>query len=150
MLDLKSSGIEQDVHEALCVGGWKQRDYVITSTEPQALENVCLKDPLVHTGLVVDDPKVLDVVLGLASSSTLTPALAQTFRPFFSLRADFLSVDEQLLTSKELSEATKQRIPLVPWTVNSREKLMHLLRHEAVIGVITDDVQKAVEVKAQL
>ena len=65
-------------------------------------------------------------------------------------KADFLAPEESFLTPEDLIRAEHDRVPLVPWTVNDKERLQMFLGHAAVAGVITDNVELALSVKALL
>ena len=61
-----------------------------------------------------------------------------------------LADSASLLTVTELDGAAKARIPLVPWVVNEEARLRLLLGHDAVAGVITDEVTRALAIKRRL
>jgi glycerophosphoryl diester phosphodiesterase len=65
-------------------------------------------------------------------------------------KADFLAPEESFLTPEDLNRAEHDRVPLVPWTVNDEKRLRMFLGHAAVAGVITDNVELALSVKALL
>jgi len=134
-LELKVIGIEEPVLHTLRESEWRYRDFVLTSSDRRmatAAREICSD---VRLGLLVDTRRDYD------------DALAE----FLLLDADFLAPEATLLDlTEDLARAKEARVPLVPWTVNDEAQLHALLTHDAVAGVITDNVQAAVRIKSQL
>ena len=135
-VELKTKDIEADVLRVLRGGAlqWRRRDFVLTSFHESTIRNVHGLDQDVRTGLLLDDRAAFDSAI----------------RRFVALRTDFLGPRESVLDKDDLDRAAEQRVPLVPWTVNDRERLEFLLKHGIVAGVITDDVALAVDVKRRI
>lgn len=52
--------------------------------------------------------------------------------------ADYLAPEISMLDAEALSRSWELDVRLLPWTVNDREDLQRLLRHDTVAGAITD------------
>ena len=134
-LELKVQGIERDVIDALKNREWRLNDIVLTSFHKDFVKAARAVSSEVTVGLLVerenDYLQLLDCFL-------------------LENEADFLAPDERFLTQKYLSLAEHGRVPLVPWTVNDKERLQMFLGHAAVAGVITDNVELALSVKTLL
>lgn len=131
-LELKVPGIESDAIEAIKNREWRLNDIVLTSFGQDVVKAIRAVSDEVMVGLLID-----------------READYPNFFDDFLLRndADFLAPEERLLTPKRLDQAEKERVPLVPWTVNDKKQLEMLLGHPAVAGVITDNVELALGVK---
>jgi glycerophosphoryl diester phosphodiesterase len=164
-LELKVPGIERPVIDVLRAAPytWRRRDFVLTSFHRSMIAAAHDCDHNVRTGLLVDTPELLD----------------QAFDDFMELRSDFLGPAHALLdtwtpagatdddrrraheAAERLHRAVEDNVPLVPWSDPAaaltdqqrrerEERLASLLCHQAVAGVITDDVPTAIKVKKTL
>ncbi len=146
-IDIKVPEIEEQVCDRLGderYGGWRRRDVVMMASRPEILLAVRAREDALRTGLIIDTDRSIDAAL------ELLPNPKPHELRFLDLPADFLAVDHGLLTDTRLAKAAVQRVPMVPWAVNDDRQLMRLLRHEAVVGVITDAVPLAVDVRSRL
>jgi glycerophosphoryl diester phosphodiesterase len=134
-LELKVQGIEGDVIGALENRKWRLNDIVLTSFDTDFVKAVRAVPSEVTVGLLVERK---DDYLRLLENFLLEN------------KADFLAPEESFLTPEDLNRAEHDRVPLVPWTVNDEKRLRMFLGHAAVAGVITDNVELALSVKALL
>lgn len=132
-VELKESGDERRVLDALFDRGFGVQDFVITAFDAGVVETVKRSCPEARAGLLVCD---------------VTPPAA--FGLFAEARADFLGPDWQILDEWMLREAELRRVPLLPWTVNEPGDIRRLLQAPAVAGVITDRTADAVRVRNSL
>ena len=133
-LELKVQGIEGDVIGALENREWRLNDIVLTSFDKDFVKAVRAVSSEVTVGVLVQCRKDYEQLWG----------------DFVENAADFLAPEESFLTEWDLILAEHDRVQLVPWTVNDKERLQMFLRHAAVAGVITDNVELALSVKALL
>jgi Glycerophosphoryl diester phosphodiesterase len=137
-LELKVKGIEGDVIRALKNRNWRLNDIVLTSFDKDFVKATRAVSSEVMVGLLVERRDDWDDYLQLLDDFLLEN------------EADFLAPEESFLTPEDLIRAEHDRVPLVPWTVNDEKRLQMFLRHAAVAGVITDNVELALSVKALL
>jgi glycerophosphoryl diester phosphodiesterase len=129
-VELKEVGSEREVLRLLGEHGWRPEAFVVTSFELAAIAAVTAADAQVRTGLLVYD------VTG-----------AQALQLFRESGAAFLAPDHLVLDAPTLREARLHDIELLPWTVNDPAVMRDLLREAAVVGVITDDVVTALDIR---
>ena len=120
-VEVKETGFEARLLDALRSGGWGKGDFVVTSFEQPALDAIHVADPAIVTGLLVydvDGPTAL--------------------RMFQGSGASFLGPDHQILDDQTLRAATTAGVPILPWTVNDAAAMRRLMQSNAVLGLITD------------
>lgn len=96
---------------------------IIQSFDPRTLQEVHANYPTIKTALLVDEGNSLacaEQIKALGFKPTI-------YSPHYSLVNDAL-----------ISQCKKQHIQIIPWTVNSREKIIEL-KKAGVDGIITDD-----------
>lgn len=131
-LELKVPGIEGGVIYALKTRGWRLSDIVLTSFDKGLVKAARAVSSEVRVGLLVEDRKEY---------------LRLFQNPLLNIEADFLAPEESFLNREELFRAEHDHVPLVPWTVNDKERLQMFLGHAAVAGVITDNVELALSLR---
>jgi glycerophosphoryl diester phosphodiesterase len=132
-VELKEAGYEPDVLRALDDHGYDAGAFVVTSFEPAALDAIHAERPEVVTGLLVWDvsgPESLEL--------------------YGRSGASFLGPDHAILDEDTLLAADRARIPLLPWTVNDPAAMQRLMQSAAVLGIITDEPARAVDVRGRL
>ena len=129
-VELKESGDERRVLDALFERGFRVEDFVITAFDVRVVESVKRARPEARAGLLVYE---------------VTPQTA--FEMFAESRADFLGPDCQIIDEPMLRDAETKRVPLLPWTVNEPDDIRRLLTAPAVFGVITDRTAEAVRIR---
>ena len=137
-LELKVKGIEDDVIGALKNRDWGLNDIVLTSFDKDFVKAARAACSEVTVGLLIECRDDWDDYLRLLENFLLEN------------KADFLAPEESFLTPEDLIRAEHDRVPLVPWTVNDKERLQMFLGHAGVAGVITDNVELALSVKTLL
>ena len=131
---LKTNGIEGRALCALRTAGWDFDNYALSSHDRKVIRN--LRD------------LSSDVKLGLHLEKK--DDFEEAFRNFLLTGADYLAPKESLMDAETLSRAREARIPLVPWIVNDSKRLRFFLSHDAVAGIISNDVDLALSIKAEL
>lgn len=130
-VELKESGYEAQVVEALLAAGFGDEAVICTSFEQAALDGIRKARPSMRTGLLVWDCTWEQAVQLFRASGT-----------------QLLGPDHAILSPDVLAAAERERIPLVPWTVNDADWLERLFNASAVAGVITDRPQSAITARA--
>jgi glycerophosphoryl diester phosphodiesterase len=131
-VELKETGYESRVIDALLRAGFEDDTAAITSFEQPALDAVHAARPSLPTGLLVYDC-TWDAAVGLFRRSGAT----------------FLGPDHVILDAAALAQADRDGILLLPWTVNERAGMTELLAARAVAGVITDQPALAMSAQAE-
>jgi glycerophosphoryl diester phosphodiesterase len=131
---LKSDGIESRVLDALRESEWDVENYALSSSNRAAIQKLRALSS--------------DVKLGLHVESS--PDLEQALKEFLLIGADYLAPKESLLNAATLARARDARVLLVPWIVNDPQRLRLFLSHDAVAGVISNDVATALRIKTEL
>ena len=72
---------------------------------------------------------------------------AEALERFQRSPADFLGPDCALLDTATLAQAAKERVPLLPWTVNDPAMMRTLFNAAAVTGIITDHLVEALHLR---
>ena len=132
-VELKETGYESRVVDALFEAGFNDDTVAITSFEQPALDAVHAARPSLPTGLLVYDC-TWDAAVGMFRRSGAT----------------FLGPDYTILDAAALAHADREGIVLLPWTVNDRAGMTPLLAARAVAGVITDQPAAAIAAKADI
>lgn len=142
-IELKEAGYEAQVL-ALIRDILPPDHYVITSFLPQVVQQVKIWDPQLQVGLLVDrkNPETQD--------SQTTEHTTALFRYSRDLGADFLAPHHSWIDSEFLNLATQAGIPLYVWTVNDPEQIKDCLQADAILGLITDYPQLALQIRADL
>jgi glycerophosphoryl diester phosphodiesterase len=132
-VELKETGYESRVVDALFEAGFSDDTVAITSFEQPALDAVHAARPSLPTGLLVYDC-TWDAAVGMFRRSGAT----------------FLGPDYTILDAAALAQADREGIVLLPWTVNDRAGMTPLLAARAVAGVITDQPAAAIAAQADV
>jgi glycerophosphoryl diester phosphodiesterase len=129
-LELKEAHCAEALARLLFDHRFHVAEFWITSFEAPALAEMTEASPGVRTGLLVWDMN------GAA-------ALEQ----FRTHPVDFLAPDCALLDADTMAAAAKEAVPLLPWTVNDPSAMRTLLRAPTVMGIITDRLAEALDVR---
>jgi len=131
---LKTKGIEGAALKALQTRGWSYDDYTISSDDP----------PVIHELRQACS----DVALGL--HVTIGDLFTKAFDDFLLSGADYLAPHADIVTPDQLRRAREEHVPLVPWVVNEADQLRLFLAHDAVAGVISNNVELALKIRGVL
>jgi glycerophosphoryl diester phosphodiesterase len=132
-IELKDEDTETGVLSEIRQNAWNPNDFVLTSfheTMPQAVRRMRYD---VQVGLLIEAKDLPDRALKYKDSRDVD---------FIAPNGDLASLTDPLL--EELAEAG---MPVVPWTVNDQSRMVALLRHPAVAGIITDQLSLARSVR---
>jgi glycerophosphoryl diester phosphodiesterase len=132
-VEVKETGYERAIVQALHDRGFATEEFVMTSFEVSALAAIRSAASNVTTGLLVYDV-----------------TSEQALRMFAPSGAAFLGPDHTIVDAVMLQAAADAGTPLVPWTVNDPDALDRLMRAPAVSGVITDRPRLAMETRRRL
>ncbi|MCJ2541838.1 glycerophosphodiester phosphodiesterase [Synechococcus bigranulatus str. 'Rupite'] len=147
-IELKEAGYEEQVlaliRDSLTPEQYPDH-YVITSFLPQVVQRVKIWDPELKVGLLVDRkaPESQD-------SQTTEYTTGSLFQYSRDLGADFLAPHHSWINPEFLNLATEAGIPLYVWTVNDPEQMRACLQSKIIQGLITDDPQLALQIRASL
>ena len=115
--------------DVLFRSGLAPGDVAVTSFDAAALRPVIDHTPSVRTGLLTEQGTEVFPEFRRSGTAFLAPALA-------------------VIDASLLSRADAEAIPLLPWTVNDLTDIERLLSAPPVIGVITDRLTAAVQLRA--
>ena len=129
-IELKDAGSVPKVLEEIRKAAWNTDDFVITSFLPAVPSQVRELREDVQAGLLLEEPDLA----------------AKARRLLRSPVVDFIAPEHgPWLTPELLEECAACGMPVVPWTVNTKDAIANLFKHPAVAGVITDEVAVALE-----
>ncbi len=121
-VELKEPGYEQDVVREILDHGFDRDHFVLTSFQPDVLK-AAGEDA--RTGLLVENM-----------------TWEQALELYHAVHAEFLAPEHTIMEST--------RVPLLPWSVNGEDALRRMFRTPAVFGVITDEPEEALRIRASL
>ncbi|HWW83740.1 MAG TPA: glycerophosphodiester phosphodiesterase [Vicinamibacterales bacterium] len=133
-IELKESGYEDEVLQLVFDRRLNMSDFVITSFLEEVVAAVEAMSPEVRTGLLVDQGGEMT---GLRALEIFSKSGADLLAPHYTL------LDEWTLREAEAAGTT-----LLPWTVNGRDDIERLLAAQAVFGVITDEPELGLRLRA--
>jgi glycerophosphoryl diester phosphodiesterase len=132
-VELKEGAYEHAVLDLIAASRVPPHDFVVTSFDADTLARVRGVSPEVRTGLLLDADQRQDA-----------------FERFERSGAEFLAPHYAMLDDDTvLRRANDGGVGVLPWTVNEPECLVRLMRHPAVIGVITDQLVDGLKLRAQ-
>lgn len=143
-IELKDAGLEPEVLEETHRAGWSEDSFVVTSFHQSMPARVRAIRPEVRVGLLADTASVLFQLERFAPARRVTDWISTLDD------IDFFAPQEPALNIAALDMFAAEGLPIVPWTVNDRARLAMLYRHPAVIGIITDNVPLAREVRREI
>jgi glycerophosphoryl diester phosphodiesterase len=134
-IDLKDEGCVPKVLEAIREAAWSADDFVITSFRPEVPREIKAIREEVQAGL-------------LLPARNLAAAVQWAMEKEQKKVVDFIAPEHGPALTQELLEACAEGgMPVLPWTVNDRKDIKDLFEHPAVMGIITDEVEVAREVR---
>jgi glycerophosphoryl diester phosphodiesterase len=129
-VELKEAGYEASVVEQL-LAGLDPTQFFLTSFDAALVRSIKQQWPELTAGLLVDANRPLDQ----AALNLWADTHADILLPHWSL----------LPATIDLTG-----IPLMPWTVNDADRIRQFLQQPHVLGVITDQPEQALGIRASL
>jgi glycerophosphoryl diester phosphodiesterase len=111
----------------------RSEDFLITSFLAETVSRMRSLSPAVRLGLLVSD------VSG-----------SRALEMFHQTGADLLAPEYVILNEETFAQAARSRIPLLPWTVNDAGEITRCLEEPSVLGLITDEPAKALQIRRAL
>lgn len=124
-LELKEAGYESEVINLL-QQHLTIEEFVITSFQTQALQQIRLMQASISIGLLLD------------SSAQQNLPLHTACKQIHQLKPDFLATHHTLVDSSWLEAVNYPRLPYWVWTVNEKEEIQRFSAHPKVQAIITD------------
>ena len=69
------------------------------------------------------------------------------YKRFSKCKADFIAPHHYFLKTGILKKASRRNIPAIVWTVDKSAMLKHLMNEHCVTAIITDNPEKALEIR---
>lgn len=138
-IELKEEGYEEEVIE-MVDGALDLKDCIITSFHPNSLKRIKALQIELKTGLLLGLKKPEKMIRSLIQKSSIAGAKADG-------DFDFILPHWSLLNTRVMKNAREAGVPIMTWTVNRPSKLKEILAGD-VAGVITDDTELALELRA--